>query len=81
MTNATMKVPRSHRAALVAVPWLFLMLFAAMFTGLVWPRATDGHVVAMIVSAIMAIGFVCSSAAAITFSRDVIVGRYPSSGA
>jgi len=81
MTNATLKPPRAHRAALIALPWLFLTLFASMFLAFVWPRAADGHVVALIVSALMAIGFVCSSVAAVTFGRDVVLGRYPGTDA
>ena len=81
MTGPSATLPWTHRAALVAMPWLFLVLFASVFIALVWPRAADGHVVAMIVSVLMAIGLVCSSAAAITFGRDVILGRYPSPGA
>ena len=36
-------------------------------------------IVAMIVSCLMVLGLICSSAAAVTFSRDVVLGRYPGS--
>jgi hypothetical protein len=81
VTGAPAALPRVHRAALVALPWLFLAVFAWAFLALVWPRALDGHVIALLVSGVMALGFVCSSAAAVTFSRDVLLGRYPGSDA
>jgi voltage-gated potassium channel Kch len=61
----------------IAVPWLFLALFAALYILLALPRVRDGHPVAICVGAFVALVFVVFFVAAITFSRDVVLDRWP----
>jgi hypothetical protein len=61
----------------VAVPWLFLIVFAGLYVTLALPRVRDGHPLAICVGAFVALVFVVFFVAAITFSRDVILDRWP----
>ena len=62
---------------MLAVPWLFLVAFAAAYVLLLLPRVRDGHLVALCVGAFVTLVFVAFVVAAITFSRDVLTGRWP----
>ncbi|MBX5493365.1 MAG: hypothetical protein IRZ14_19615 [Chloroflexi bacterium] len=66
-----------QRLAVLLVPWGFLVVFALMYALVLWPRAADGHALAIVVSLFLALVFASSVLAAITFSRDVLQGRYP----
>ena len=61
----------------VAVPWVFLAVFAGLYVVLALPRVRDGHVLAMCVGAFVALVFVVFVVAAVTFSRDVVLDRWP----
>ena len=61
----------------VAVPWLFLLLFAALYVTLALPRVRDGQPLALCLGAFVALVFVVFLVAAVTFSRDVILNRWP----
>jgi hypothetical protein len=66
-----------QRLAVLALPWAFLALFALAYALLLWPRAADGHVLAIAVSLFLALVFVTNLLAAMTFSRDVLRGHLP----
>jgi hypothetical protein len=68
--------PRAKIGAL-AVPWAFLVAFAALYATFVLPRMSDGHLAAVCLGAFVALVFVAFFFAAITFSRDVLLGRWP----
>jgi hypothetical protein len=61
----------------LAVPWVFLCAFATLYALLLLPRMRDGAVVALCLGAFVALVFVSFAAAAVTFSRDVVSGRWP----
>jgi hypothetical protein len=59
------------------VPWVFVIVYAAMYVLLVLPRATSGSVLGAIMGVIIAGVWVVFAVAAVTFSRDVLTGRWP----
>jgi hypothetical protein len=65
----------------VLVPWVFLLAFAALYVTLALPRVRDGHPLAICVGAFVALVFVVFLVAAITFSRDVVLDRWPARSA
>jgi hypothetical protein len=61
----------------VAVPWLFLIAFAALYIVLALPRVREGQPLAVCLGAFVALVFVVFLVAAVTFSRDVVTDRWP----
>jgi hypothetical protein len=61
----------------VVVPWAFLAAFAALYVLLALPRVRDGHPIAICLGAFVALVFVVFTVAAVTFSRDVVLDRWP----
>lgn len=59
------------------VPWLFLLLFAALYVEFAFPRVRDGQPLALCLGAFVALVFAVFLVAAVTFSRDVILNRWP----
>jgi hypothetical protein len=70
-------ISTARKIVAVAVPWVFLALFAAIYLTVALPRVLEGHVVAICVGAFVALVFVVFTVAAITFSRDVVLNRWP----
>jgi hypothetical protein len=68
--------PYRKLAALI-VPWAFLCVFAAIYSLLLLPRMRDGAWLALCLGAFVAFVFLCFLVAAVTFSRDVLLGRWP----
>jgi hypothetical protein len=66
-----------RRAVALAVPWLFLLVFATLYVVLALPRVRDGQPLAICLGAFVALVFVVFFVAAITFSRDVVQNRWP----
>ena len=66
-----------RKVVTVAVPWVFLAAFAVLYAFLFLPRLREGSVLAVCVGAFIALVFVSFFVAAITFSRDVLLGRWP----
>jgi hypothetical protein len=61
----------------VLVPWAFLAAFATIYALVMLPRIRDGALLAICFGAFVALVFATFLVAAITFSRDVISGRWP----
>jgi hypothetical protein len=61
----------------LAVPWVFLAVFAGMYVVLALPRVRDGQPLAVCLGAFVGLVFVVFFVAALTFSRDVIQNRWP----
>jgi hypothetical protein len=59
------------------VPWLFLAAFATIYIVLALPRVRDGQTLAVCLGGFVALVFVVFFIAAITFSRDVLLDRWP----
>jgi hypothetical protein len=66
-----------EKVSVVLVPWLFLFLFAALYVLFVLPRMYEGAWAALCLGAFVALVFVSFCVAAVTFSRDVLSGRWP----
>ena len=66
-----------QKLAVVLVPWAFLCAFAAVYVALVVPRLREGQLAALCLGGVAALVFVCFFVAAITFSRDVVLNRWP----
>jgi hypothetical protein len=67
----------SRRAALLVLPWAFLIVFAYLYLTIILPRAMSGHLVGACFGLFVSMVFVTFVVAALTFSRDVLTGRYP----
>ena len=67
----------SRRAAALLVPWVFLVIFGFMYFTFLWPRLSGGGFVPTCLGVIVALVGVSFVIAAVTFSRDVLSGRYP----
>jgi hypothetical protein len=52
-------------------------VFAAVYALVLLPRMRDGAFLALCLGAFVAFVFVCFFVAALTFSRDVLSGRWP----
>jgi hypothetical protein len=70
-------ISAGRKLTAVAVPWVFVALFATLYTVFVLPRVRDGALLAVCVGAFIALVFVVFVVAAITFSRDVLLDRWP----
>ena len=66
-----------RKVVAVAVPWVFLVVFAAVYVLLALPRITQGNPVAICLGAFVALVFVVFFVAALTFSRDILTSRWP----
>ena len=62
---------------MLLVPWLFLCVFVSVYALVLLPRMRDGAWLALCAGAFAAFVFVCFFVAALTFSRDVLSGRWP----
>jgi hypothetical protein len=67
----------SRKLALLVLPWLFLVVFAYLYLAVLLPRALSGHLLSACFGVFVAMVFVTFTVAALTFSRDVLSGRYP----
>jgi hypothetical protein len=72
-----MTVSPVRKAVAIAVPWVFLAAFATLYVVFALPRIHDGAILAICVGAFIAVVFVVFFVAAITFSRDVLLNRWP----
>jgi hypothetical protein len=66
-----------RRIGVLIAPWAFVCLFTVVWFGLLLPRALDGHVLMIVVCLVAGLALVCFALAAITFSWDVLRGRWP----
>jgi hypothetical protein len=71
----------TRKAAAILVPWVFLAAFATLYLLFAVPRMRDGQLLALCLGAFIALVFVVFFVAAVTFSRDVLLDRWPTSGA
>jgi len=73
MHNAS---PRRAAVVLLA-PWAFVAVFGGLWLGVVVPRALEGQPALVCVALLAGLALACFVAAAVTFSRDVLTGRWP----
>jgi hypothetical protein len=65
------------RLGALLVPWTFVLVFAVLYVWLLLPRVWEGHVLTVCVGVFSAYIFMVFTVAAVTFSRDVLIGRWP----
>jgi hypothetical protein len=68
---------RRAKIAVLTVPWAFLCAFGALYVLVLLPRMREGALAALCLGGFVALVFVSFACAAITFSRDVLTGRWP----
>ncbi len=73
----TSSLSGSRKAALLMLPWAFLIVFAYLYLTIILPRAMSGHLIGACFGLFVSMVFVTFVVAALTFSRDVLTGRYP----
>jgi len=72
-----MRLNALRKVGVLLVPWGFLCVFAALYVALVVPRLREGQLAAFCIGGFAALVFVCFFVAALTFSRDVLLDRWP----
>ena len=77
----TRRLSATQRLAVLAVPWLFLCAFTAVWLLVLIPRAVEGHAALICICAFATLALGTFLVAAITFSRDVLRGRWPTEDA
>jgi hypothetical protein len=66
-----------HKIGVLVVPWLFVGVFATLYALFLLPRMSEGHLVTLCMGSFVALVFASFFVAAITFSLDVLSGRWP----
>ena len=66
-----------QRLGVLLLPWGFVVLFGAMYVGFVLPRVRDGHLLDVVFGVFVGFVLAVFALAAVTFSRDVLTGRWP----
>jgi hypothetical protein len=74
---ADRRLAGGRRLAVLLLPWLYLALFALLYAVVVWPRAGGGHLPGILLAGVAGEVFLVFAVAAVTFTRDVLAGRYP----
>jgi hypothetical protein len=74
---ADRRLSGGRRLAVLLLPWLYLTLFALLYAVFVWPRASGGHLLGVLLAGVAGEVFLVFAVAAVTFTRDVLTGRYP----
>ena len=67
----------ARKLTAILVPWVFLAVFATFYAVLVVPRFREVNVLTVCIGAFVTLVFVVFFVAAITFSRDVLLDRWP----
>jgi hypothetical protein len=58
-------------------PWAFVCVFAAVWVAVLVPRALEGHAALACIMILAGLALASFVVAAVTFSRDVLNGRWP----
>ena len=67
----------TSRLGALLVPWTFVVVFGVLYVWLLLPRVLEGHLLTVCVGIFSACVFTVFTLAAITFSRDILSGRWP----
>jgi hypothetical protein len=73
----TSQLGGGRKLALLVLPWTFLLVFGYLYLTVLLPRALSGQLLSACFGLFVAMVFVTFTIAALTFSRDVLSGRYP----
>jgi predicted anti-sigma-YlaC factor YlaD len=60
----------------VLVPWTFVIILSGAYSFALWPRVAEGQLLGACLGVFLAIVLVSFIVAAVTFSRDVLSGRW-----
>jgi hypothetical protein len=71
------KLSGGKKLAAFMVPWIFMAFFLFMYVTFMIPHLTDGHLAMRCLGAFVTVALLSFSIATVTFSRDVLRGRYP----
>ena len=72
-----LKLGPLRKLGVCLVPWAFLVVFATIYVIVLLPRLREGQLAALCVGGFAALVFVSFVVAAVTFSRDVLLDRWP----
>ena len=67
----------TRKVTAVMVPWVFLSVFATLYAVFLVPRVREGQLLLVCMGVFAAFVFIVFFAAAITFTRDVLLNRWP----
>jgi len=67
----------AQRLGVLLVPWSFVVCLGALYVGLLMPRVATGPWFAVGLGLFAAVVLCVFVVSAITFSRDVLAGRWP----
>jgi hypothetical protein len=76
-TPADQRLAGGRRVVVLLLPWLYLILFALLYATFVVPRVSGGHLLGILLAGVAGEVFLVFAVAAVTFTRDVLTGRYP----
>jgi hypothetical protein len=68
---------RGQRIRVLIAPWAFVALFAVVWVGILVPRALGGQAALICISVLAGLALLSFVIAAVSFSRDVLAGRWP----
>ena len=72
-----MLLRRRQQVAVLVAPWTFVVVFSAIWLGVLVPRALAGPPIVVLIGVFAGCALVTFWLAAVTFSRDVLGGRWP----
>jgi hypothetical protein len=70
-------ITRAERLAVLLVPWTFVTVFCGLYAEFLLPRVREGHAFAVSLGVFVTFVLIVFVIAAVTFSRDVLTGRWP----
>jgi hypothetical protein len=68
---------RRQQVAVLVAPWTFVAVFSSIWLGVLVPRALAGPPIVFLIGVLAGCVLVTFWMAAVTFSRDVLGGRWP----
>ncbi len=74
--SADRELTGGRKLVVLLLPWVFLTAFLLLYVVFLWPRAVRGYPLAVGLSVAVAFSFASFALAAVTFSLDVLAGRY-----
>ena len=67
----------TRRLGALLVPWTFVLVFGVLYSWLLLPRVLEGHLLTVCVGVFVAFTLGVFVVAALSFSRDILTGRWP----
>ena len=67
----------TRRLGALLVPWTFVLVFGVLYSWLLLPRVLEGHLLTVCVGVCVAFTLGVFVVAAVSFSLDILTGRWP----